>query len=295
MPAEFQKPPFPIALALRESASYPNPGELGNEFAGKVAIVTGASRSNPMGIGAATAIELAKQGLRAVTITSTPDSEQKARETAEIIAEHGAEVLWLAADHRLVSENERVVKTTFDRFGYVNFVVGAAGKRYDGLSVRMKEENWDSAIDLMLKGNQFLGAKAMEQSMRTKTLDDPDKKLEGIVYLGSLVKYFGNPGQVTYAAAKAGLDGVGGTQSQEWGSRGVRVNVVHPGFVETEMTADLVSRPGFQEMIKTRTSLGRAAKPNEIANFIVFLLSPRAAYITGGSFRIDGGMKPFVF
>lgn len=263
-----------------------------NEFVGRVAIVTGASKSNPMGIGAATAIELARRGLRAVTITSTPVSEAEARVTAGIIKGYGTEVLWLSADHRLVSDIQRVIKTTFDRFGYLNLVVGAAGKRYDGLSVRMKEENWDSAIDLMLKGNQFLGAQAMEQSMRTKSLDDPYKKLEAIVYVGSVVRR-GNKGQGAYAAAKAGIDGVVGTQSQEWGSRGVRVNAVHPGFVETEMTVDVMGKEGFDEFVKSRISLGRVAKPEEIADLITYLLSPKASYITGASFTIDGGIKPF--
>lgn len=286
MPAEFQVTPSPAALALDAIPYIPQEGALGNEFAGKVAIVTGASRSSPMGIGAATAIELSKQGLRAVTITSTPDSEQQARETAQLIADQGTEVLWLSADHKLASENQRVVRTTIERFEALHFVVGAAGRRYDSLSVQLKEDYWDSAIDLMLKGNRFLGASAMRQSLRTKTL-------EAVVYVGSIVGEFGNPGQDSYAAAKAGLNGVVKTQSQEWGSRGVRVNVVHPGFVTTEMTSDLVGKPEVEEMVKARFSLGRMAKPEEIAYLIAFLLSPRASYITGGSFRIDGGLKPF--
>lgn len=258
----------------------------GNEFAGKVAIVTGASRSNPMGIGAATAIELGRQGLRAVTITSTLDSEEQARETAGKIATQGTEVLWLGVDHRLVADNQMVVRTTIERFGSLHLVVGAAGRRYDGLSVRLPEETWDSAIDLMLKGNQFLGASAMRASNRTKTL-------EAIVYVGSIIGELGNLGQTSYAAAKAGLDGVVRSQSQEWGDKGVRVNVVHPGYVATEMTRDLVGKPEIKEMAKTRISLGRMAQPEEIANLIVFLLSPRASYITGCSYRIDGGIRQF--
>lgn len=288
MPIEFQVNPSFAALTQRESPYYPEPGTLGNEFAGQVAIVTGASRSNPMGIGAACAIELARQGLRAVTITSTISSEQQARETAQIIADQGTRVLWLEVDHRQIAENQRVAKTTIERFGTLNLVVGAAGKRYDGISLRLREETWDGAIDLMLKGNQYLGAAAMEQSMRSKTLE-----LKALVYVGSIIGEFGNKGQVSYAAAKAGLDGVVRSQSQEWGSRGVRVNVVHPGFVATEMTGDLVGKPEVEEMIKARISLGRMARAEEIAHLITFLLSPRASYITGGSFRIDGGIKPF--
>lgn len=286
MPAEFEVKASPAALARRESASYPQPGILGNEFAGKVAIVTGASRSNPMGIGAATALELGRQGLKAVTITSTSDSEQQARDTAEKIAEQGTDVLWLAADHRQVSENQRVVATTLGRFGTLNLVVGAAGRRHDGISIKLSEETWDGAIGLMLKGNQFLGGQAMEQCLRSRSL-------QAVVYIGSIIGEFGNKGQVSYAAAKAGLDGVVRSQSQEWGARGVRVNVVHPGFVATEMTSDLVGNPEVEQMAKTRISLGRMAQAEEIANFVAFLLSPKASYVTGGSFRVDGGIKPF--
>lgn len=286
MPAEFEVKASPAALARRESVSYPPPGTLGNEFAGKVAIVTGASRSNPMGIGAATALELGRQGLKAITITSTSGSEQQARDTAEKIAEQGTDVLWLAADHRQVLENQRVVATTIERFGTLNLVVGAAGRRHDGISIKLPEETWDGAIDLMLKGNQFLGGQAMEQCLRSKTL-------QSVVYIGSIIGEFGNKGQVSYAAAKAGLDGVVRSQSQEWGARGVRVNVVHPGYVATEMTSDLVGNPEVEQMTKTRISLGRMAQAEEIANFVAFLLSPRASYVTGGSFRIDGGVKPF--
>lgn len=286
MGPEFLLNASPAALARRRSSSYPQSGTLGNEFAGKVAIITGASRSNPMGIGAATTIELAKQGLESVTITSTQESELHAKETAQQIAELGTNVLWLTADHRLVSETRRVIKATVGTFGRLNLVVGAAGKRYDGISLKLREETWNDAIDLMLKGNQYLGALAMEECMRTKTL-------EAVVYVGSIIGQYGNKGQVSYAAAKSGLDGVVAVQSQEWGVRGVRVNVVHPGYVATEMTSDLQGRTDIDALVKNRISVGRMARADEIANFIAFLLSPRASYITGGSFRIDGGIKPF--
>lgn len=289
MPVEFQIKASPAALARRESPSFPPAGSLGNEFTGKVAIVTGASRSKPrekIGIGAATALLLAEQGLESVTITSTQESELQAKETAQQIAELGTNVLWLAADHRLVPESRRVVKTTVERFGRLNLVVGIAGKRYDGLSLKLPEQTWDDAIDLMLKGNQYLGSLAMEECMRTKTL-------ESVVYVGSIIGKYGNKGQISYAAAKSGLDGVVSTQSQEWGARNVRVNVIHPGYVATEMTRDLQERPDVAELVKNRISLGRMAQAEEIAYFIAFLLSPRASYITGGSFNIDGGIKPF--
>lgn len=287
MPAEFEVKPQQDVLDKRAVLStVVPPGVLGNEFARKVAIVTGASRHSPMGIGAATALELARQGLKSVTITSTPASEQQARETAQHLSELGAEVLWLGVDQRIVAENQRVIDTTVERFGALHYVVGVAGARYDGLSVGLTEDTWDGAINLMLKGNHYLGAFAMRKCLKTKTL-------EAIVYVGSIVGEFGNKGQVSYAAAKAGLDGLVRSQSQEWGGRKVRVNLVSPGFVATEMISDLLDQPAVEDMVRKRISLGRMANPSEIANLIVFLLSPRASYITGAIYPIDGGLKPF--
>lgn len=282
MATEFFTEASPAALEERRSRSYPPPGDVGNEFAGKVALITGASRPN--GIGAATGLELAKRGLESLTITSTPTSEGQAKETAQMIADRGTNVLWLAADHRLVAETERVVRETMDKFGRLNLVVGAAGTRRDSLALRMREETWDYVLDLILKGNFFLGQAAMRLSKGT---------LESIVYVGSIAGKYGNLGQAHYGAAKAGLDIVAKSQADEWGSRSVRVNVIHPGFVATEMTSDLLNNPKAQRVISERFALGRMGRAEEIAYAIAHYLSPQSSFATGGNFKIDGGFNPF--
>lgn len=288
MPIEFQVNPSPAALARRESSSYPQPGILGNEFAGKVAIVTGASRSNPMGIGAATALELARRGLKAVTITSTQESEERAKETAEKIAEEGTYVLWMGVDHRQTANNIVVVERTVETLGEVNYLVGNAGRMHIRPLLRETHEAIDDDLDLMLRAHVHMAKALIDICRRTKTLD----RLQGVVFVGSVVGDLGSIGQIGYGTAKSGIDGLVRNLYLELGHYGIRVNAIHPGFVATEMTQALQGEQGA-DFAQKRIVLGRMARSEEIAKTIAFLLSPEASYITGTSLVVDGGLKFF--
>lgn len=286
MPAEFLLTASTTALVRRESC--PQPGTPGNEFVDKVAIITGASKIEPMGIGAATAIVLASRGLRAVTITSTPESESRARDAAERIIEEGAHVLWMGVDHRQTADNIEVVKTTFQRFGEVNYFVGNAGRMHIKPLLRESHQAIDDDIDLMLKAHVHIAKALVDECRRTRTLD----KLHGIVLIGSIIGDLGSTGQIGYGTAKAGIDGLVRNLYLELGGNGTRVNAVHPGFVATEMTKDLQNERG-EDFAQRRIALKRMAQPEEIAKTVAFLLGPDASYITGTSLIVDGGLKFF--
>lgn len=257
-------------------------------FVGKVAIVTGASKIEPLGIGAATAIELAKRGLSWITITSTPESEERARAVATAVAKEGADVLWMGVDHKKTEDNIAVVKRTLEEFGEINYWVGNAGRMHLKPLLRETHEDIDSDIDLMLKSHMHLAKALVDECRRTKTLT----RLEGIVFTGSVIGEIGSVGQIGYGTAKAGINGLVRNLYLELGGYGTRVNAVHPGFVATEMTQNLQNEQG-EEFAKTRVALKRMAQPSEIAKTIAFLLSNDASYITGTSIKVDGGLKFF--
>lgn len=288
MPVEFQVEPSRNALVQRLSPAFPAPGTLGNEFAGKVAIVTGASKTSPMGIGAATAIELAHRGLRAVTITSTPASQERARVAAERITKQGAGVLWMGVDHRQTEDNIAVVRRTFEEFGEVNYYVGNAGDMHIMPLLKETHQAIDGDIDLMLRAHVHLAKALADGCRRTRTLD----RLHAIGLIGSVMKDLGGVGQIGYITAKAGIDGLVRSLYGELGGRGTRVFAVHPGFVATEMTAAKQNEEGAG-FAQNRIALKRMGTPEEIAKTVAFLLGPDASYITGTSLVVDGGLKFF--
>lgn len=279
MSAEFQVEPSRNHLPP-PSASLP--------FEDKVAIVTGASKLNPIGIGAAVAIELARRGLRAVTITSTPNSESRAHETANIIAQQGTQVLWMGVDHRQVADNIAVVERTVAEFGEVNYFVGAAGRMHIKPLLRETHEAIDEDIALMLGSHAHIAKALVDVCRRTKTLD----RLSGIVLVGSVIGELGSIGQIGYGTAKAGIDGLVRNLFQELGRYGTRVNAIHPGFIATEMTEKMQGEEG-QEFAKNRIAMGRMGQAEEIAKTVAFLLGPDSSYITGASLVVDGGLKFF--
>ncbi|AFZ35731.1 3-oxoacyl-(acyl-carrier-protein) reductase [Stanieria cyanosphaera PCC 7437] len=238
----------------------------------RVALVTGASR----GIGKATALALAIEGAKVVV--NYASSSKAAEEVVKEIIEAGGEAVALGADVSQVEQVDHLIKQTLDKFGRIDILVNNAGITKDTLLLRMKPEEWQAVIDLNLTG-VFLCTRAVSKIMLKQ-------KTGRIINITSVAGQMGNPGQANYSAAKAGVIGFTKTVAKELATRGVTVNAVAPGFIETDMTSGLKS----DDIIKF-IPLGRYGKPEEIAGMIRFLAAdPAAAYITGQVFNVDGGM-----
>ncbi|OIP75408.1 MAG: 3-oxoacyl-[acyl-carrier-protein] reductase [Oscillatoriales cyanobacterium CG2_30_44_21] len=240
---------------------------------GQVAIVTGASR----GIGRAIAIALGNEGAKVVV--NYASSTNAAEEIVKLIKEKGGEAIALHADMSHEAQVESLIKSTMDTWGRVDVLVNNAGITRDTLLLRMKLEDWQSVIDLNLTG-VFLATRAVSKIMLKQ-------KSGRIVNIASVAGQMGNPGQGNYSAAKAGVIGFTKTVAKEMASRGITVNAVAPGFIATDMTADLKNTDEILKFIP----LGRYGQPEDIAGMVKFLAAdPAAAYITGQVFNVDGGM-----
>lgn len=239
----------------------------------QVVLVTGASR----GIGAAIAQELGKQG--AIVIgTATSDSGADAITTSLKAA--GVNGVGLALDVTKPDQIETVLKKIAEHYGDVTILVNNAGITKDTLLMRMKDDDWDAVLDTNLKSVFRMSQAVLRPMMKAR---------QGrIINISSVVGHMGNAGQTNYAAAKAGMTGFTKSLAQEVGSRNITVNCVAPGFIETDMTAELSD--DIKAKMLERIAAGRLGQVYEIAATVAFLASPAAAYITGETIHVNGGM-----
>lgn len=240
----------------------------------KIAIVTGGSR----GIGAAIARKLASRGMT-VIINYCGSEDRALAVKSEIEAAGGQAEAW-RCDISDCGQCEEFVKAVMEKYGRIDVLVNNAGITRDGLMMRMNDEDFSRVIDTNLKGTFYM--------MRFVSRHMLKAKKGRIINMASVVGLMGNAGQVNYAASKAGVIGATKSAAKELASRGITVNAIAPGFIDTEMTGALSEK--VQEQILTQIPLGIFGKPEDIANCAAFLASDEAAYITGQVIQVDGGM-----
>lgn len=244
------------------------------DLSGRVAIVTGGSR----GIGRATAERLAGSG--AAVVVNYRGNAAAAEATVAAITAAGGTAIAAQGDVSQPADVEQMVKTTLERFGRIDILVNNAGITRDTLLLRMKESDFDEVIATNLRG-VFLCTRAVLRPM-TK------QRFGRIINITSVVGLTGNVGQANYAAAKAGILGFTKSTAREMASRGITVNAIAPGFIETEMTEALNEEA--RKAILATIPLGRFGQPAEVAGLVCFLASDAGAYISGQTLTIDGGM-----
>ena len=241
---------------------------------GKIAVVTGASR----GIGKAIAKKLAKLG--ATVVVNYNGSEAKAQEVAEESTQAGGKAEIVQCNVADYAACEEFIKAVIEKYGKIDILVNNAGITKDGLLMRMSEEDFANVIDINLKGTfncmRFVSRQMMKQ------------KSGRIVNMSSVVGVCGNAGQVNYAASKAGVIGMTKSTAKEVASRGITVNAIAPGFIETDMTSVLSDK--VKEEAAKQIPLGHFGKDEDIAEAVAFLVSDGAKYITGQVLHVDGGM-----
>jgi 3-oxoacyl-[acyl-carrier protein] reductase len=242
------------------------------KFEGQVALVTGASR----GIGASIALELAQRGLTVIGTATTPEGAGKV--SAALSAFAGCRGAALDVNDAAAAESQ--VDAIVKEHGAIHVLVNNAGITRDTLAMRMKDGDWDAVLDTNLKAVFRMSRAVMRTMMK--------QRYGRIINITSVVGASGNPGQANYAAAKAGVAGMTRALARELGSRGITVNCVAPGFIETDMTAALPEEQ--QKALLGQIPLGHLGKPADVAHTVAFLASPQAAYITGQELHVNGGM-----
>ena len=243
-------------------------------LADKIALVTGGSR----GIGKEIAIGLSRNGVNVAI--SYINNKEKAQEVVDEIEKNGVKGVAVKADVSKEEDVLNMVKIINDELGQIDILVNNAGVTKDNLIIRMKTEEWDNVIDTNLKGT-YLCTKAVVRGMMKK-------RYGKIINIASVVGITGNFGQSNYSASKAGIIGFTKSMAKELASRGINVNAVAPGFIETDMTQIL--KEELKDSLVKSIPMGRAGSPTDIANIVVFLSSEKADYITGQVINVDGGM-----
>jgi len=243
------------------------------KLAGKVALVTGAAQ----GIGKAVALLLARNG---ADIIVSDINLEKAEETAKEIQTLGRKAIAMKVDVANLDQVERMVETILQQLGQIDILVNNAGITRDKLILRMTEEDWDAVLNINLKGT-FNCTKAVVRHMSKQ-------KSGKIVSIASVVGEMGNAGQANYAASKAGVIGFTKTIAREFASRGINVNAIAPGYIETPMTDVLPAK--VKEELKRLIPVERLGKPEDVAEAVLFLVSEASSYITGQVLNVNGGI-----
>jgi 3-oxoacyl-[acyl-carrier protein] reductase len=244
-------------------------------LSGKVALVTGSGR----GIGKDIALKLAYAG--ASVVINDVGNPAPAEETTQAIKNIGRQSMAIMGDVSVTADVNRVIETAIAAFGKIDILVNNAGVTRDGLLIRMQDEEWDKVINIDLR-SVFLCSRAVCKSMLKQ-------RWGRIISISSIVGMIGNPGQVNYAAAKAGIIGFTRATAKELASRNITVNAVAPGFIDTEMTKKLPEEKR-QEMA-AKIPAGFLGTPNDVAEAVLFLASDEARYITGQVITVDGGIS----
>ncbi|MBQ2935192.1 MAG: 3-oxoacyl-[Lachnospiraceae bacterium] len=240
----------------------------------KVALVTGASR----GIGRATAIKLASCG--ATVIVNYQGSKEKAEEVVNTILANGGQAESYGCDVSDFESCGNMIGEIIKKYGHLDILVNNAGITRDGLLMKMSEEDFEKVINVNLKGAFHTIRHASRYFLKQRS--------GSIINISSVSGVSGNAGQANYSAAKAGLIGLTKSVAKELGSRGIRVNAVAPGFIETDMTDAMPE--SAKEAIKGQITMGRIGTPDDIAGVVVFLASDASSYVTGQTIAVDGGM-----
>jgi 3-oxoacyl-[acyl-carrier protein] reductase len=243
------------------------------DLKGQIALVTGGTR----GIGKAIAEALAKRGAYVVVAGRNVDA---AGEVAASLSLHGVKAIGMKLDVSNAEQVEKVFEDIRKEFNRIDILINNAGITKDGLLMRMREEAWDSVMDINLKGVFLCSREAIK--------DMAKQRYGRIINITSVAAFMGNPGQANYSASKAGIVGFTKTVAREYAGRGVTVNAVAPGFIETAMTEVLPEN--IKEEMKKLIPLGKFGTVEDIANAVIFLASPDSGYITGQVIHVNGGM-----
>ena len=242
-------------------------------LSGKTAIVTGASR----GIGAAIAHRLCEAGANVVLCSRSAES---VAEIADTLQDKGYTTFSMAADISEKTDVEALIEKTIEQFSQIDILVNNAGITRDTLLMRLKDEDWDVVLQTNLTGTMYCTRAVLRPMIRQKS--------GRIINISSVVGLSGNAGQANYAAAKAGIIGLTKATAKEVGARGITVNAIAPGFITTDMTAQIPE--ANQEQLLEMIPLREFGHPEDVADAVCFLASDAARYITGQILQVDGGM-----